>query len=233
LITTANDKALAPYSSNVSSNPLINLLTVGSYDREGIGQTCYHSHLFVAENLLSHTLTDSKFAVVCDMVAGTDAFAYSLHLQFDAIVLITEPTPESIEVCDLYLDLARESGIDSLVSIVGNKVADRDDEEFIRRRLGRDPLALVPLVPALKKARQAGKPITSELLTTDLEKTMHAIEQRALSPAVQPSQRMTMLYDLHHKLNTKQWVQLGYGDVLGQIDPDFQLHSLEKARVPA
>lgn len=233
LITTANDKALAPYASSISSNPLISLLTVGSYDREGIGQTCYHSHLFVAENLLSHTITNNDFAVVCDMVAGTDAFAYSLHLQFDAIVLITEPTPESIEVCDLYLDLARESGIDSLVSVVGNKVADSDDEEFIRRRLGREPLATVPLIPALKKARQAGRPITAELLTTDLEKTMQAIEERASSPKVKPAERTQLLYDLHHKLNAKQWVQLGYGDVLGQIDPEFQLHSLEKAGVPA
>ena len=32
-----------------------------------------------------------------------------------------------------------------------------------------------------------------------------------------------MLCALHKKLNAKTWVQLGYGDVMHQIDPDFKL----------
>jgi CO dehydrogenase maturation factor len=225
LISTANDAALSPFAIQVSSEPLINLLTVGSYDRDGIGQTCYHSHLFVAENLLSHTVTNRDFAVVCDMVAGTDAFAYSLHLQFDAIVLIAEPTPESIEVCALYLDLARESGVDSLVYVVGNKINDEEDLEFIRHRLGRDPLACVPLITALKRARQQGQAIGKALLTPSLIETMRTIEKKAQTPALPRAERMQMLHNLHRKLNTKKWVQLGYGDVADQIDPDFHLHS--------
>ena len=108
IISSVHDAALTKFAANVATNPAIKLLTVGSYESDGIGQTCYHSHLFVAENLLSHLNTSENFAVVCDMVAGTDAFAYSMHLQFDAIVLIAEPTPESVEVCELYLSLAKE-----------------------------------------------------------------------------------------------------------------------------
>jgi CO dehydrogenase maturation factor len=233
MICAANDPVLLPYAATVSQKPLINLLTVGTYEPEGIGQSCYHSNLFVAENLLSHTKDDRGFHIVCDMVAGTDAFAYSLHLQFDAIALIAEPTPESIEVCNHYLDLARESGIDSLVNIVGNKVADREDEDFIRRRLGREPLAIVPVMSALKRARQHGEPVTAEILTPDLERTMRIIEQRALSPAVEPAQRMTMLHELHRKLNAKQWVRLAYGDVAGQIDPQFHLQLAKESFVDA
>src|SRR5439155_17104031 len=110
LIESADDPALAPYSVRISNEPSINLLTVGTYEAEGIGQSCYHVNLFVAENVLSHSRTNDNFHVVSDMVAGTDAFAYSLHLQFDAINLIAEPTPESSEVCRLYLNLAREAG---------------------------------------------------------------------------------------------------------------------------
>lgn len=193
------------------------LLTVGTYDSDGIGQTCYHSHLFVAENMLSHIVADD-FDVVCDMVAGTDAFAYSLHLQFDAIVLIAEPTPESAEVCALYMNLARDSGIASLVHLVANKVDDEDDLTFIRTRTDTEPLGALSLLPSLKKSRQRGEAVTADMVPAAL---MQSIEAAARTPAIPQSARMEKLLALHEKLNGKQWVKLAYGDVMGQIDTDF------------
>ena len=201
----------------VPAGPGTRLLTVGTYDGDGIGQTCYHSHLFVAENLLSHIVADD-FDVVCDMVAGTDAFAYSLHLQFDAIVLIAEPTPESAEVCALYMNLARESGIAPLVHLVANKVADDDDRAFIGQRAGMAPLGVLPALPSLKKARQRGAAVTGDMASAPL---MQSIEDAARAPAIPESARRQKLLALHEKLNGKPWVKLAYGDVMGQIDPDF------------
>lgn len=229
IVTSVDDTALAPFATTVAAKPEIKLLTVGSYDSDGIGQTCYHSHLFVAENLLSHTITSDDFVVVCDMVAGTDAFAYSLHLQFDAIVLIAEPTPESVEVCELYVGLAKESGIDELVHVVGNKIADQDDIDFIQNRLGKQLIATVPLLASLKKTRQQGRGFSASDLDESLVQAMQKIESAATTPAISADARMQMLHDLHSKLNTKKWVQLGYGDVADQIDPAFQLPKLQKA----
>ena len=222
LVRNAGEPGLQPFCVEVSKTPLVNLLTVGSYDKDGIGQTCYHSHLFVAENILSHTVTSSDFTVVTDMVAGTDAFAYSMHLQFDAIVLIAEPTPESTEVCKLYMDLAKQSGVDALVHLVGNKVEDADDIEFIRKTVEKNLLVSVPSMPKLKKARQRGETVGSELLDPALTQIMRIIENEAHLPAISPAQRLEMLHKLHLKLNEKQWVKNGYGDVAEQIDPDFQ-----------
>lgn len=215
IIRRHDDPALAFCS--VDAGPGTQLLTVGTYDSEGIGQTCYHSHLFVAENMLSHIAADD-FDVVCDMVAGTDAFAYSLHLQFDAIVLIAEPTPESAEVCALYMNLSRDSGIDSLVHLVANKVADDDDITFIRERTGADPIGALPLLPALKKARQRGEAVTAAMAPAAL---MQAIDDKARTPAISARARMEKLLALHETLNGKQWVKLAYGDVMGQIDDNF------------
>lgn len=223
LVFRANDLTLGLYSAKVSKRPVVNLLTVGSYDRDSIGQTCYHSHLFVAENILAHTITGDDFTVVCDMVAGTDAFAYSMHLQFDAIVLIAEPTPESTEVCKLYMDLAEESGVAPLVHIVGNKIEDEDDVAFIRERVGKEPVALVPSMPKLKKARQKGQIMEASLLDQKLKHVFGEIEKQGKNPAITPVERLQMLYKLHYKLNAKKWVQQGYGDVADQIDPDFVL----------
>ncbi|HEY9786403.1 MAG TPA: hypothetical protein V6D17_13430 [Candidatus Obscuribacterales bacterium] len=223
LIESADDRALAPYVVSVSESPSIKLLTVGTYDREGIGQTCYHSHLFTVENLLSHTVTNKRFSVVCDMVAGTDAFAYSMHLQFDAIVLIAEPTPESVEVCRLYCDLSREAGIEDLVWLVGNKIEDGDDLHYIRQGVGREPLTFVRSMPSLKKARQRGNPVDDSLLEASIADAMERIELHASEPALTFADRLRLLHRLHRKLNEKQWVKQAYGDVSDQIDPDFFL----------
>jgi len=231
LICAADDPALMPYAVKVSEKPSINLLTVGTYEAEGIGQSCYHVNLFVAENVLSHTKTGEDFYVVCDMVAGTDAFAYSLHLQFDSINLIAEPTPESVEVCKLYLDLARESGVDSLVHLIANKVEDENDVHFIASALGKKPVAVVPVLPVLKRARQLGQIVTDELLSKELLSAMEAIEHKAVRPALSANTRLKMLHNLHRKLNTKQWVKLSYGDVQEQIDPEFHIHAEEGSLV--
>ncbi len=45
----------------------------GTYDKEGIGISCYHSNLAVVENILSHTVLEKNEWLVADMVAGTDA----------------------------------------------------------------------------------------------------------------------------------------------------------------
>ena len=214
IIRTHDDAALTPFAAD--AGPRTKLLTVGTYESDGIGQTCYHSHLFVAENMLSHTVAED-FDLVCDMVAGTDAFAYSLHLQFDAIILIAEPTPESAEVCALYLELAKDSGIESLVHIVGNKIADEDDLAFIIEKTGRKPLGVLPLLPALKKARQRGDAATADMADNAL---MATIETAARKPAMTEAARFKMLRALHEKLNDKQWVKLAYGDVLGQLETE-------------
>lgn len=231
LINDPQDRALQNFAVTVSARPPINLLTVGSYDRDGIGQTCYHSHLFVAENILSHTISSDRFAVVCDMVAGTDAFAYSMHLQFDAIILIAEPTPESLEVCRLYFDLAVESGVDDLVFVVGNKVDGEEDLDYIREKLGREPLGTVPFMRRLKRARQLGNPVTTDMLEDSLSDLMETIEKRAIKPRLSADRRLELLHKLHLKLNEKKWVQSGYGDVAEQIDFQFRIPTLQGAAV--
>lgn len=203
---------------SIAAGEKTRLMTVGTYESESIGQHCYHSDLFVAENLLSHTVTGGAFDVVCDMVAGTDAFAYSLHLQFDAIVLIAEPTPESVEVCALYINLAKEAGMEGLVHLVANKVADQDDYNFILEKTGLEPLGQVSLMPELKKARQRGNAIAHLPVLNSL---MHAIENSARCPVISEAVRLGMLIRLHEKLNGKEWVRIGYGDVSSQIDGDF------------
>lgn len=201
----------------VDIDPTTRLLTVGTYEETGIGQTCYHSHLFVAENLLSHTRA-TEFDVVCDMVAGTDSFAYSMYLQFDAIVLVTEPTPESTEVCNLYLHLADRGGIRKLVYLIGNKVEDEEDRAFIENATGARILGVISRLSGLKKLRQEGKPLDVALLVEEQRDCLRRIEGLSRTPTLSESHRYQMIKELHLRLSQKEWVRNGYGDVVGQID---------------
>lgn len=218
LITQHNDPVIE--SCSVKLDERSRLLTVGTYEGSDIGQTCYHSHLFVAENLISH-MQCREFDLVCDMVAGTDAFAYSMYLQFDCIVLLTEPTPESVEVSRLYLSLARSAGIESIVQLVANKIEDDSDLYFVTERIGIPALGCIRFIPELKKLRQSDQAITLEHLNSELLGLMSLIYRQAINPPISPRQRYFMMHKLHEQLNNKEWVRLGYGDVMNQIDREF------------
>lgn len=211
LITAVNDKNLDPYAVLVKQNPPLNLVTVGTYVAEEIGQACYHTNLFAVENLLTHLNLPKENYVVADMVAGTDAFSYSLHLQFDAIILIAEPTPESAEVCKLYFGLAKEAGIENLVHIIANKVEDEEDLAFIRNVTGREPLGAVPSMSSLRKFRQKGGTVTSDLLTDNLCSLFDGVMKAAKNPVPDEKTRFAMLENLHQKLCDQYWVVSGYG----------------------
>ncbi|GAB5388055.1 MAG: hypothetical protein Alpg2KO_10230 [Alphaproteobacteria bacterium] len=232
VLTDINDKALDPFAVPLGIDPASRLMVVGSYDKEGIGQTCYHSHLFIAENLLTHLWPKDGQAVLCDMVAGTDAFAYSMHLQFDAICLIVEPTPESVGVWSLFSELSEEAEMLPLVHIIANKVEDEDDLDYIRQHTEREPIAVIPYISKLKKARQRGGVAELSDLPNAAELFAPVLEA-AQNPSLDKVERFGLLKKLHEKLNQKGWVQTGYGDVMGQVDPEGQPPALDTVAEPA
>ncbi|MBM2620846.1 ATP-binding protein [Actinoplanes sp. LDG1-06] len=188
------------------------VMHVGTYEPESIGAGCYHGHLAVLENLLSHLAIGDGDWVVCDMVAGTDAFANSLHAQFDAIVVVVEPTPESVTVARRYRQLAEAAGTADLLVLVGNKVVDEVDADYLRRELGTEPVATLPAQAGLRRARQAG---TSPRLddVTPLRRIADVVRP------VPPQRRAAALRALHLKVAGKDWVRSAYGDVTDQLGP--------------
>jgi predicted RNA methylase len=108
----------------------LQVAVVGTYDEEDIGVSCYHANLSILEIMLSH-MTDQDAYVVVDMVAGVDAFANTLHAQFDALVLAVEPTQRGVEVFRQYSGLAQAAGVLDRLLVVGNKVRGEEDAVFL------------------------------------------------------------------------------------------------------
>ncbi len=200
-----------------SLDPRTHVVHVGTYEADDIGAGCYHGHLSILENVLSHAHLSEGDWVVCDMVAGTDAFANSLHAQFDLIVVVVEPTPEAVSVAQRYRELATAAGIGDLVGFLGNKVADEDDLTYLREELGEPPLAVLSNQRGLRRARQAGqRPHPGDL---DDSTALAALVERAQRRPMGEERRRELLRELHLKLAEQGWIRNALGDVTGQLGP--------------
>ncbi|HVV10796.1 ATP-binding protein [Amycolatopsis sp.] len=116
----------------------VRLGVTGRFTEDDLGVACYHSKVGAAELLLNHLIDDAGEYVVLDMTAGADAFASGLFTRFDVTFLVCEPTRRSVGVYRQYADYARDFGV--RLAVVGNKVTDDEDVEFLREQLGENLL---------------------------------------------------------------------------------------------
>ena len=110
------------------------LALTGPFTDDDLGVACYHSKVGAAELLLNHLVDGPGEYVVVDMTAGADSFASGLFTRFDLTALVCEPTLRSIGVYRQYLGYAKDFGI--RVAVIGNKVCDQDDLDFLRAEVG-------------------------------------------------------------------------------------------------
>lgn len=199
------------------------IAVVGKCEVSEIGRSCYHTNLTVFENLLSFAKLSEDDWVVADMVAGVDAFSNTLHMQFDTLFLLVEPTRESVAVYEQYIQLAKHAGVLDRLFAIGNRVENKEDESFIASRVRSDKyIGFIRKSSQLKKLRQQGKPLTSftaDPLNTKLFERMAEISR---SQEVNPNDRLKHLHKLHLKYITQDWVMNAVGDISGQIDEEFK-----------
>ncbi len=194
----------------------VRLGVTGQFDEDDLGVKCYHSKVGAAELLLNHMVDVEGEYVVMDMTAGADAFASGLFTRFDVTFLVCEPTIRSVGVYRQYADYARDFGVRLVV--VGNKVTDAEDVEFLQDQVGG---ALLGWMVASRHVRAAergtARPIT-ELEPRNLStlRSMHA--------AVDAEQRDWARYQRQavefHLRNARAWAG---DDLVSQVDPEFVL----------
>jgi CO dehydrogenase maturation factor len=121
--------------------PGVRLGLAGAFSEADLGVACFHAKTGAVELLLSHLVDGPGEYVVVDMTAGADAFASGLFTRFDVTFLVCEPTLRSVGVYRQYAGYARDFGV--RLAVVGNKVADADDEAFLRDEVGDDLVAVL------------------------------------------------------------------------------------------
>lgn len=194
----------------------VRLGVTGQFDEDDLGVKCYHSKVGAAELLLNHMIDVEGEYVVMDMTAGADAFASGLFTRFDVTFLVCEPTIRSVGVYRQYADYARDYGVRLVV--VGNKVTDAEDVEFLQEQVGEALLGWISGSGHVRAAeRGKARPIT-ELEPRNLSTL------RAMHAAVDAEQRDWARYQRQavefHLRNAAAWA----GDSLvAQVDPEFVL----------
>lgn len=147
---TADDALVRNYSL-MSGN--VGLLTVGGYERNDVGSTCFHEKLKSLMAVFHHMLDDDGHMVVVDTIAGTDNISTSLSFAFDLNVFVVEPTAKSIQVYRDYAELVPQYA--DRLYVIGNKVADHGDVEFIKEHVPAECyLGAIALSSSLKRFEQ-------------------------------------------------------------------------------
>ena len=211
-----DDPVLARYAQNVDG---VRVVVSGALTDEDIGISCYHSKTGAVELLLNHLLDGPDEYVVVDMTAGADAFASGLFTRFDLTVLVSEPTRRGVGVHRQYTEHA--AGHDVALRVLGNKITDDADADYLRREIGADLLGCLTQSAWVRAAeRGESRPIT------ELEPGNRAVLD-TIRVELDSRDRDWAAYhrgtvEFHHR-NAQAWANRAVGvDLMTQVDPDFR-----------
>jgi CO dehydrogenase maturation factor len=212
------------YAACVREVAGVRLAVTGAFTEQDLGVACYHSKVGAVELLLNHLLDGPGEYVVVDMTAGADSFASGLFTRFDRTFLVCEPTVRSVAVYRQYVGHAREYGI--AVSVIGNKVEDEGDVEFLREHVGEDLLGWVGRSAFVRSAERG-----VVLPIGELEPANRDVLARMAGVADATQRdwaRYTELAAEFHRRNAYAWANARAGaDLTEQIDPEFVLPGAE------
>jgi CO dehydrogenase maturation factor len=230
MIKTTPPSAGSRFLKVIEDNPIykhfsrvidsVRLMAVGEFSEEDLGVRCYHSKTGAVELLLNHMLDKEKEYVVVDMTAGADSFASGLFTRFDVTFLVVEPTLKSVSVYKQYEQYAKDYGV--VIKVIGNKVADESDIEFIKEHVGDALVAIISLSSFVKKADRG-----EVLPLSELEPENHNALKNIAAVVDAQKKDWRKFYQQaveFHIRNAKSWANAAAGkDLTAQIDPHFVL----------
>ncbi|WDT88574.1 ATP-binding protein [Streptomyces sp. SCSIO-PteL053] len=200
----------------------IRLMATGPFTESDLGVACYHSKVGAVELCLNHLVDGPDEYVVVDMTAGSDSFASGMFTRFDMTFLVAEPTRKGVSVYRQYKEYARDFGV--ALKVVGNKVQNQDDLEFLRAEVGDDLLIGVGHSDWVR-AMEKGRPSRFELLEADNRMALQTLQDTAEdSYGLRDWERYTRQMVHFHLRNAESWGNEKTGaDLAAQVDPAFVL----------
>lgn len=196
------------------------ILATGAYTNDDIGVSCYHSKTGAVELLLNHLIDKKDEYVVVDMTAGADAFSSSLFTRFDLLVLVTEPTVQSVSVFHQYEEYRKNFTVP--IVVLGNKIDDQDDIEFLTSRIPHD--RIVGHIARSKYVRNLERGVEGQL-TLEVSNMGTIARLKVILDSKEKD------WEAYHKdtvrlhlKNAEGWANAAMGvDLSLQIDEDFRL----------
>lgn len=196
----------------------VRYLVTGEFDEDDIGVSCYHSKTGAVELYLNHLLDGPGEYVVVDMTAGADAFASGLFTRFDLTVLVSEPTRRGVGVFRQYAEHAAGRAV--ALRVLGNKVADGPDVDYLREQVGEALLGWFGQSAWVRSAERGELLPVAELEPENLDvmgRLQAALDARVRDWAAY--HRGTVEF---HLRNARAWANRAVGeDLAAQVAPGF------------
>ena len=154
----------------------IKLVVMGAVRKGGGGCACPENVLL--QSLLIEIMLNRDEVVVVDMEAGIEHLGRATCKAVDSLLVVVEPGARSVSTARKIMELAADIGVESF-TIVGNKVRDDSQREWIAGELRSMPIA--GMIPYSDKILEADLRQTSlvemldEDLTAEFRKIYHAI----------------------------------------------------------
>lgn len=135
----------------------IHLLVLGAVESGGSGCACPESVLL--RSLLMDAILYKNDCVILDMEAGLEHLGRATAQGVDAMVVVVEPGGRAVETAASVKRMASEIGVKRVV-VVGSKVADAADAEFLRTAFpGNGYLGSIPYEETIRRADREGLPL--------------------------------------------------------------------------
>jgi CO dehydrogenase nickel-insertion accessory protein CooC1 len=93
--------------------------------------------------------------VIADLEAGIGTLMRLGERQVDAVLVVVEPTPKSVEVGMRAVDLARERSVTRVI-VVANRLRDDADLQAVKDVLGDREMIVIPEDPVIARADREG-----------------------------------------------------------------------------
>ena len=137
----------------------IMLVAIGKIHEVGEGCACTMG--IIAKQFISNLLLEQNEVVIVDTEAGVEHFGRAIEQDADAILMVIDPSFESMRLSEKVADLSRS--IKKPVYLVLNKV-EATNESYMRSMLG-NALKIIAVIPEKSKLSMAG--LRGEELTSD------------------------------------------------------------------
>ncbi len=191
--------------------------TTGEFEHKDVGMVCYHGKTMATEIILNHLADTKEECVIVDMTAGADAFSTGIFLKFDLIVLVVEPTAQSMSVYHQYKEYSKEYGLNLMV--IGNKIDEPIDEEFIKNSAEENYLGSIPFSKEIRNLERQ-KPLSSEFYKK-IEPTLNTTVKKLSAIEKNWDKFYNDLVTLHKK-HAESWLNSAFQtNFEDQIDKDF------------
>jgi len=132
----------------------VSLLVLGAIKTGGGGCACPESTFIRA--LVSDLVLYKNQTLIMDMEAGIEHLGRATAQGVDVMVVVVEPGQRSIDCANTVLRMAKEIRLKKVV-FVGNKIANKADEDFIKNALpSQEILAFFPYSQTIRNADRDG-----------------------------------------------------------------------------